>query len=98
MFDVGDPIRNAVLTGCFVGIAALTVVTLLPWTSLGAARIGRWARWAIVPMALLAVAYEAAMPSRFDIRVDLLLLLPMYGLAVAASIVRWVRSRGAPSP
>lgn len=95
MFDVGDPLRNILLNVCFASIALLTVAAVLPWRLLGAVRLSKLARRVIVPVLLLAVAYEAIMPSRFNIRVDLLLLLPMYGLVVVASIVRWWRSRGA---
>jgi hypothetical protein len=94
MFDVGDPLRNVLLNLCFVSIALLTTAAILPWRFLGAARLDRLARWVIVPVLLLAVAYEAIMPARFDIRVDLLLLLPMYGLVVVSSIVRWWHASG----
>jgi hypothetical protein len=33
------------------------------------------------------------MPTRFDIRVDLLLLLPLYAAVAIASVVRWRSSR-----
>ena len=95
MFNVGDPFRNAVLIGCFLAIMMFTVAALVPWKSLGAPRLSRLARWLPVPVFLLALVYETTMPARFDIRVDLLLLLPMYGLVIAASIVRWCLSRRA---
>lgn len=93
MFDVGDPLRNAVLTFGLVAIAILTVASVLPWKNLGAPRLSRLMRWVAIPVLLLAFVYETAMPNNFDIRVDLLLLLPMYCVVVLASIVRWVRSR-----
>lgn len=77
MFNVGGPIRNAVLTGRLFAISALTAAALIAWKSWGAARSSRLARWIPVPMFLLALAYKARMPARFDIRVDLLILLPM---------------------
>ena len=95
MFDVGDPTRNAVLTACFLAIALLTLAAVVPWKALGAARLSKWARWLWLPVLLLAIAYEATMPSRFDIRVDLLLLLPMYAIVLVASVVRWFLSRRA---
>jgi hypothetical protein len=91
MFDVGDPTRNLVLNACFVGIALLTVASLVPWQLFGATRLNRLARWIPVPIACLAIVYERAMPSRFDIRVDLLLLIPMYLLALVSSAIRWLR-------
>jgi len=93
MFDVGDPTRNAVLTACFLAIALLTLAAVIPWKALGAARLSRWGRWLWVPVLLLAIAYEATMPSRFDIRVDLVLLVPMYLIVLLTSVIRWVRSR-----
>ncbi len=95
MFEVGDPLRNVLLNVCFASISLLTVAAVFPWRLLGADQLSKLARWVIVPVLLLAVAYEAIMPDRFDIRVDLLLLLPMYGLVVVSSIIRWWRSRGA---
>ncbi|MCF8199190.1 MAG: hypothetical protein K9J42_10515 [Sulfuritalea sp.] len=95
MFDIGDPWRNAVLTGCFFAIASLTLAAVVPWKALGAAHFSKLARWICVPVLLLAIVYETAMPSRFDIRIDLLLLVPMYGVVLVASVVRWIGSRGA---
>lgn len=95
MFDVGDPSRNAILNGCFFAIALLAVAAVVPWKAFGAERLSRLARWLGVPVLLLAVVYEAAMPSRFDIRVDLFLLLPLYVVVLVASVVRWIRSHGA---
>jgi hypothetical protein len=91
MFDVGDPTRNVVLTMCIAAIALLTLAALVPWRALGAPNASRLARWIVLPVAALAVVYESAMPARFDIRVDLLLLLPLYALVLAASLVRWLR-------
>lgn len=94
MFDVGEPWRNAVLTGCFLAIAFLTIAAVVPWKSLGFVRLSALARWLLAPVLVLAL-YEAAMPIRFNIRVDLLLLLPMYAVIVVATIVRWIRERAA---
>jgi hypothetical protein len=93
MFDVGDPVRNAVLTVCFAGIVLLAGVALFPWKHVGAIRMSNLARWVVVPVLALAIAYESAMPTRFDIRVDLLLLLPLYAAVAIASVVRWRSSR-----
>lgn len=95
MFNVADPFRNAVLTACFFAIMALTVAALVPWKSIGATRMSRCARWLAVAVFLLALVYEVTMPANFDIRLDLLFLLPMYGIVIVASIVRWFLSRRA---
>jgi hypothetical protein len=92
MFNVGDPVRNAVLTACFIGIALLTVGSLIPWKLLGATGLSRLARWVVVPVLGLAVVYEATMPPNFDIRVDLLLLAPLYAVVLVATAVRWLPS------
>jgi hypothetical protein len=89
MYDVGDPVLNAALTLCFGAIALLTIATVIPWRVVGALRMNRVLRWAVVPLCALVVLYEWLMPSRFDIRVDLLLLLPMYGVVVMTSVFRW---------
>lgn len=89
MFDVGDPALNAVLNLCFGAIALLTVAAIIPWKAAGADRVHRLLRWIAVLVFALAVLYEWLMPLRFDIRVDLLLLLPMYAVVIGTSLVRW---------
>ena len=95
MVDVGDPARNLVLNAVFLLVGLMTVVTLVPWGRIGATRLSRLLRWIPFPAAVLAVVYETAMPSRFDIRIDLLLLLPLYGLIIATSAFRWIAFRQA---
>jgi hypothetical protein len=89
LIDVGDPVRNLILNGCFYSIAILSLVAVVPWRFLGAGGMSRRLRWLFVPVLGLAIAYESAMPSRFDIRLDLFLLLPAYGLVFLTSIIRW---------
>jgi hypothetical protein len=90
LIDVEDPLGNLILNACFYSIVFLALVAVIPWKTLGAARVSQLLRWLIIPTFGLAVAYESAMPSRFDIRVDLLVLIPAYGLLVVTSIARWV--------
>lgn len=89
MFDVGDSALNAALNLCFGAIVLLAVAVIVPWGAVGAPRMNRLLRWAVVPICVLAVLYEWLMPSRFDIRVDLLLLLPMYVVVIVTSLFRW---------
>jgi hypothetical protein len=89
LIDVQDPEANLILNGCFYAIIFLTIISLVPWKSLGAEHLSRMLRWMALPVFGLAILYESVMPSRFDIRIDLLLLLPAYALVVATSIVRW---------
>jgi hypothetical protein len=88
LIDVEDSVRNLVLNGCFYSIVLLSLVAIIPWGHIGAVRMSRLLRWLVVPVLGLAITYESAMPSRFDIRVDLFLLLPAYGLVLVTSIVR----------
>jgi len=96
LIDVQDPILNLVLNTCFLVIILLTVIALVPWKAVGADRVSRGLRWLAIPVFILAVAYERAMPSRFDIRVDLLLLLPAYALVLVTSVARWLAWRRKP--
>jgi len=96
LIDVQDPLRNFILNGCFYAIILLTLISLVPWKSLGAEHVSRMLSWLAFPVLGLAILYESVMPSRFDIRIDLILLLPAYALVVATSIVRW-RTRRRPT-
>ena len=93
LIDVAEPFRNLVLNACFYSIALLTVVAVVPWGYLGAVRLSGVLRWAAIPVLGLAIAYEWAMPARFDIRLDLLLLLPAIGVVLVSSVFRWVALR-----
>jgi len=91
--DVQDPARNLILNACFYMILLLTLIALVPWKTMGAKRVSSGLRWLAIPILALAVVYEWTMPSRFNIRVDLLLLLPAYGLVLVTSVVRWLAWR-----
>lgn len=93
LIDVGDLLRNLALNTCLYLILFLAIAGLVPWRALGVPIPSRFLRWLAVPVFLLAVAYEWLMPSRFDIRLDLVLLLPAYGLVLVASFVRWAAWR-----
>lgn len=87
--DVADPLRNLVLNACFWAVLGLALVAIVPWGWIGAPRVGRLLRCLPLPALLLAVIYEVAMPARFDIRVDLLLLAPAYAVILLTSLARW---------
>lgn len=91
MIDVGDPVRNIALNAIFFAVVAITLVAVIPWGSVGAPRIGQFLRWLMIPVLVLAIVYEWLMPSRFDIRIDLVLLLPMYVVIIVTSAFRWWR-------
>lgn len=90
LIDVQDPIRNIILNACFYAIILLGLIGMIPWNALGAARISRLLRLLVVPVLGLMIVYEAAMPSRFNIRVDLFMLVPAYAAAVITSLFRWI--------
>jgi hypothetical protein len=92
LINVGDQIRTFWLNLCFFAIVIFTITTIIPWKSyFGLNRVSRLSRWIFIPVLMLAVAYEMIMPSRYNIRVDLLLLFPMYAVIVLASVFRWLR-------
>jgi hypothetical protein len=93
LIDVGDPLRNLMLNACFYAICALAAIAVIPWKTAGAVRLSELLRWLAVPVLALAAVYESAMPARFDIRIDLLVLLPACGLVVATSVARWIAWR-----
>jgi len=76
LIDVGNPARNLLLNGCLYTLLLLSLIACVPWGRLAAPRFSHLLRWLPVPADGLAMAYEVAMPERFDIRLDLALLLP----------------------
>ena len=97
LIEVGDAGLNLGLNLCFFAIVALTILAVLPWQAFGQPRLARAVRWLPLPVLALAYAYESLMPNRFDIRVDLLLLLPMYLVVLVAALARWWGSRRPPA-
>lgn len=90
LFDVGAQGRNLLLNTCFLLIALCGILALVPWGSLGADELSRLLRWLALPCLAIALVYELAMPSGYNIRVDLLLLVPIYAVVLATSAFRWV--------
>lgn len=91
MIDVGDQAINLWLNLCFGLIALAALVSIVPWGAMGAGRMAALLRWMWLPVAAAAICYEALMPASFDIRIDLLLLLPLYLLVVVTCLYRWWR-------
>jgi len=83
LLDVGDPGRNLILNACFYGIVVVMLTSLVPWRLKD--RRNGWSVYLPIAAAVLYVIYEAAMPSNWDIRLDLLLLAPM-GLVI---LIAW---------
>jgi hypothetical protein len=88
LINVEDPLRNLILNCSLVAIVLMAIVAIVPWGSIGAKTIGRLATWLPIPTLAVAFVYEMAMPSRYDIRLDLVLLVPAYGLVLLATLIR----------
>lgn len=91
LIDVQDADLNFILNGCFFAIVALTVLSVIPWPLRD-----RRNRWTLVLPWLavgLYIGYEAAMPTRMNIRLDLLMIWPLIGVAFLAWFVRLMRIR-----
>ena len=82
LVDVGDPARNLILNACFYGIALVMLLSLVPWRLKDGRN--RWSLYLPVPAFVLYVIYEAAMPSNWDIRLDLFLIIAMAIVIVLA--------------
>lgn len=84
--DIGDPVRNLILNACLYGIAVISVISLVPWP-IGSGR-NRWTLYLPLAGIGLYLAYEVTMPSNWDIRLDLLLILAMGAVIVLSWLVR----------
>jgi len=86
LLDVGDPTRNLVLNACFYGIVLVTLLSLVPWRLKPGGN--RWTLY--LPVAALALygTYEMTMPSNWDIRLDLLLIVAMGTVIILAWGIR----------
>lgn len=85
VIDTQDPERDLLLNICFFGILGLAMVSAVTWRWLGFMRWNVLLHWLIWPVLGMAVVNESLVPTRFDIRIDLLILLPAYGLVIVAS-------------
>ena len=86
LINVENSSLNLLLNACFYAMALVALASVVPWRLKGGRN--RWALW--LPVAGIAFygVYESAMPSRWDIRVDLLLIAPMLLVTALAWIVR----------
>lgn len=91
MFEVGDPISNMALTILFIAMVVVSLLSVLPWRLIGVN--SRWPLY--LPAVWLAgyLTYEMVMPAAYDIRVDLLLILPLAALTLLSWLVRIVLAR-----
>ncbi len=94
LLDVGNFTRNIVLNACFYGIVLVTLFSLVPWRLKAGGN--RWTLY--LPLAALALygTYEMTMPSNWDIRLDLLLIIAMGTVIILAWGIRLaLRARAA---
>ncbi len=91
LIDVRAPDLNLILNGCFYGLAVLAALSAVPWRL--RERRNRWTLWLPAAALALYLVYEIAMPARWDIRLDPLLILPLLLIVVLAWFVRLVLLR-----
>jgi hypothetical protein len=95
LIDVQDATLNLILNACFYGIGLVALASLL------SIRTRRWMPWAPPLLAVgFYTAYEVAMPPFWDIRLDLLLILPLLAVTFTASGFRLylLRKEARPTP
>ena len=91
LIDVQDDAANQILNGCLLGIVLITLLSVIPWRL----RDGR-NRWThLLPLMALTlyVVYEITMPARMNIRLDLILVLPLITINLVAWLIRLARIR-----
>ena len=93
LIDVQDPGLNVILNASFYGLAATAIASILPWPIRGGRN--RWTLWLPLAAIALYVAYELAMPTRMNIRVDLLLIWPFLLIVLIAWLIRLIVLRRA---
>jgi purine-cytosine permease-like protein len=95
LINVEDPLRNLILNCSLIAVVLMTFMAIVPWATFGAKRIRRLSIWLPIPTLAVALIYEMAMPSRYDIRLDLVLLVPAYSLVLLATLIRVLARRRA---
>ena len=88
LIDVQDSGLNLILNACLIGLALISLLSIVPWPLL--AKRNRWTLW--LPLGALAIygVYETTMPARWDIPLDLALIAPLLLVISIAWIVRLV--------
>lgn len=73
---------------CALAIVILATISIVPWELFAGRGASRVLRWSAIPVLALAVLYELAMPASVDLRIDMILLVPVYVVAILTSIMR----------
>lgn len=88
LIDVQDPGLNLILNACLMGLALLALLSIAPWPL--RARRNRWTLWLPLGATVIYGIYEATMPTRWDIRLDLVLIAPLLVVIAVAWLVRLI--------
>ncbi len=87
LINVRDADFNSLLNACFFGLVLVAIASCIP----GPRR--RWTLWLPVLAIGIYVVCEWAMPVRYDIRLDLVLIMPLVLITIGACLVRLVLRR-----
>ena len=91
LIDVQDIGLNYVLNGCLLSIFVVMLISLFPWRLRDGCN-----RWTLLlPWLALGLygAYEFSMPTRMNIRLDLVVIWPLIGITFLAWFIRLMRIR-----
>ena len=88
MIDVQVSFLNVILNSCLLLILTLSVVSLIPWKLKSGGN--RWTLVLPILGVLAYLVYEFAMPNNWDIRMDLVLLVPPLAVTIVLGIIRGV--------
>ena len=91
LIDIQEPGLNLILNGCLYGLAVLAALSVVPWRL--RERRNRWTLWLPAAALALYLIYEISMPALWNIRLDLVLILPLLLIVGLAWLVRLVRLR-----
>ena len=86
MINVNDTDLNIILNFCFFLILIISIISLIPW-GLKSGK-NRWTLALPILGILTYLVYEVTMPSNWDIRMDLALLLPPIVIIIFMGIIR----------
>ena len=88
MIDVQDSSLNIILNSCLFFILILSIVSIIPWKL--KSRKNRWTLALPILGILTYLVYEVTMPSNWNIRMDLVLLVPPLAVIIFLGIIRGV--------
>jgi hypothetical protein len=84
--NVNDPGLNLILNACLILIIILSIISLIPWKLKSGKN--RWTLALPVLGILTYLVYESTMPSNWNIRMDLVLLMPPLAVIIFLGLIR----------